>query len=113
MCTTTHSNKKRGNVYVLQNEKKRYKIGNTKNDVRKRVKQLQTGSDEELIIVYSRLFDDCAAAEITIHTIFAAQRKRGEWFSLSRQDKELLHKIFTLQGLTSYDRESLQRLKLL
>jgi Meiotically Up-regulated Gene 113 (MUG113) protein len=108
MCTDTND----CYVYVLLDTAGKYKIGHTKNIERRR-KQLQTGNSGELKICYSRCFSNCRKAEDTIHNIFAAQRKRGEWFSLAGADRRLLDKIFTLKDLSDSDRSSLKRLGLL
>ena len=99
-------------VYVLLDAAGKYKIGHTKNIERRR-RQLQTGNSGELKILYARCFSNCSNAEATIHAIFAAQRKRGEWFSLAGSDKRLLDKLFTLKDLSDSDRSSLKRLGLL
>lgn len=97
-------------VYAIRDKgNDRYKIGHTDN-IQRRIKQLQTGNSEPLEIIYYRRFDNCIKVETTLHQIFSAYRKRGEWFSLSRQSKEILQMIFTQTNLTEQQEQALQRL---
>jgi T5orf172 domain len=100
-----------GEVYIAF-DGSRYKIGcSTK--VEQRLKTIQTGNSEKVSILYRRFFADMYRAEKSIHTIFAAQRKQGEWFLLSDKEKDLLEKIFTKNGLSEIQKRTLTRMGLL
>ncbi len=100
-------------VYVFKNvTTRRLKIGHSV-DVQARKRTLQTGNDEEIVILHSRVFKRCKAVEIALHELFAAHRKRGEWFEISLQNKMLLDKIMTHNGLTEHERASLTRMGLI
>lgn len=76
-----------GNVYLINAfGTNKYKIGVTKNDVDKRLKQLQTGNAEELII--SRVFEceHYRKVEGWLHRKHFNKREEGEWFLLEDED---------------------------
>ena len=60
-----------------------YKIGITKNEVEKRVKQLQTGNGNiiEIVSVYESEYAN--KIETALHRGYFSNQKKGEWFSLS------------------------------
>ena len=93
-----------GYVYALSDGTPNYyKLGKTKKPVPKRVAELQTGNKNKLRIVYSMRVDDMTRAEKSLHNIFSAQRREGEWFRLDRQSEELLAKIFKAAPTTDID----------
>jgi len=104
----TYTNTRAGYIYVLLDENGRRKLGKTRNDVEKRVKQLQTGNAEQITIEYRLQVNDMRHAETSIHELFAADRLRinGEWFALSETELVLLRKIFKA-GSTTAREESL------
>lgn len=64
-----------------------YKIGLTrKSKANKRVKQLQTGSGHDIIIVYEYHSDFCNLLETLLHRFLRHKHKRGEWFILDQTD---------------------------
>jgi hypothetical protein len=63
-------------TYVVEDESKRVKIGNSKN-IRRRIKNLQIGNAEQLILRVVSVDD-----EKKLHKAFEHCRIRGEWFSL-------------------------------
>lgn len=100
-----------GNIYVLSDGTPYYfKIGKTIKPVELRVKQLQTGNKQRITIVYQMRFNDMNKAESSLHRIFAAYRRSGEWFQLDRQARALLGKIFkdSLYPINSDDENRLK-----
>ncbi len=77
------------NVYLIscgEGESKKFKIGYTKNDVERRLKQLKTGNSEELVVekVYQTKWG--TKIESILHRNFRHCKISGEWFNLSQQD---------------------------
>lgn len=73
----------KGYVYLIRNiDDSTYKIGVTKHNPSKRLKQLQTGSSSQLDLVYSIEAEYPYRLEKMLHTHFSLQRKNNEWFSL-------------------------------
>ena len=71
-------------IYLIQNkETGHFKIGRTKN-INKRIKQLQTGSSGELVLVDK--FEIYSKLESYLHNIYSAYNISGEWFDLSYSD---------------------------
>lgn len=69
-------------VYLIRAEENgMYKIGVSK-DPKKRVKQLQTGSNEDLKLIESFASNHPHKVETALHNRFFPNKKRGEWFSL-------------------------------
>jgi hypothetical protein len=68
------------NVYLIKTQKsQKYKIGIAK-DVQKRVRELQTGNPEQLIIVYSHPTQYASKVETALHNHYNYLNDRGEWF---------------------------------
>lgn len=64
-----------------------FKIGVTKkNDIRERIKKLQTGNSTELFISSYYECEYPFRLEKLLHTKFHNKRKIGEWFSLESTD---------------------------
>jgi hypothetical protein len=55
------------------------KIGYAKTSATRRLKELQTGNDRELVLL--RTVDGDRATEAAYHKVFESHRLRGEWFS--------------------------------
>lgn len=69
-------------IYLIQNkETGHFKIGRTKN-INKRIKQLQTGSSGELVLVDKFESDFASKLESYLHTIYSCYNTNGEWFDL-------------------------------
>lgn len=82
-----------GNVYLLNAwGTDRYKIGFTKSDVKKRIKQLQTGCPDELILVKVYESEEYKSVESWMHRKHHAKRVEGEWFELTPTDIYEFHK---------------------
>lgn len=82
--------------YIACTATERLKIGYTQGEPEVRLKQLQTGSaaDLRLMACHSGTLDD----ERQLHTKFASQRLRGEWFEMSEDLLEHLSMIVWLAG---------------
>lgn len=73
------------NIYLLQ-VGDFFKIGYTKNDVNKRVKQLQTGCPDEISIKAIYKTKHNMKIERTLHRLFSHKRAIGEFFDLECDD---------------------------
>jgi len=69
--------------FVICMDAERCKIGFTKGDVEKRLKNLQTGSASELIMIAKH--PGTTETERRLHEKFAANRLHGEWFELTNE----------------------------
>ena len=95
-----------GIVYLLcelGSSPERYKIGITKEDPQKRIKQLQTGCSNEIILLRSFKSDFYKKIESALHREYSTYSSGGgtEWFSLPSvevfkfEDKcKILHQNF-------------------
>lgn len=71
--------------FIKEGEHDRIKIGQT-NNLKNRVKQLQTGNSNSLFIIgYIKMGDICSAIELekNFHTYFDNAWIHGEWFNLN------------------------------
>lgn len=69
-------------IYLIQNkETGHFKIGRTKN-INKRIKQLQTGSSGELVLVDKFKSNYASKLESYLHNIYSGYNIGGEWFDL-------------------------------
>lgn len=66
-----------------------YKIGITKNDPKKRIKQLQTGNSAELILKDCFESEYANKVESTLHRLYSTNNIKGEWFYLEREELEM------------------------
>jgi hypothetical protein len=75
-----------GFVYLVKHgSRSEYKIGKTFNRLR-REGEIRLQLPEKLNPIHYIETDDPAGVEVYWHTRFAAKRKEGEWFALSRDD---------------------------
>lgn len=64
-----------------------YKIGYTKsNSSKNRIKNLQTGNNGDLKIIYEFHTNYGTLLEKTLHKYFKPKHKKGEWFQLDLKD---------------------------
>jgi len=79
-----------GYVYLLSEEgdNLRYKIGFTKNSTLKRIKQLQTGNSDPIVVVYTYKTLNYKKLEHMLHAYYGTKNRRLEWFDLT--DDEVL-----------------------
>lgn len=73
------------NIYLLQ-VGDFFKIGYTKNDVNKRIKQLQTGCPDEISIKAVFKTKHNMKIERTLHRVLSHKRVSGEFFELDYVD---------------------------
>ena len=75
-------------VYLLGTSRQDnvYKIGMTRGDIEKRIKQLQTGNDEEIYMLNSFKTKYPFFIERSLHLKFCPKNKRNEWFELEIED---------------------------
>lgn len=81
---------KNGKVYLISitSDDTYYKIGFTTSDVKKRVKQLQTGNSETIEIVSEFSTVNYLKLEKMLHNKFYPQHIRGEWFFISKEQAD-------------------------
>jgi len=72
-------------VYILKTSDDVYKIGVAK-DVESRVRQLQTGSVEEITLVNKFLSEFPFKIESTLHRKYNRNRINGEWYYLTEEN---------------------------
>jgi len=75
-------------IYLIskkENNENVYKIGFTRKDPQKlkRLKQLQTGNDSDLIVVDQFESEFAIMIETSMHNVYKHKNKRGEWFYLT------------------------------
>lgn len=81
-----------GYVYILYARRNRlFKIGMTRRDPEKRLKDLQTGMPDQLVFVFLIQAKYPEALENELHIQFADKRLNGEWFSLSKSELQLIY----------------------
>lgn len=77
-----------GYVYLLAEwgQNLRYKIGITRNDVEKRVKQLKTGNSNDIKVIQTYSSKNYKKIERMLHQKFCQVREEGEWFTLTDEE---------------------------
>ena len=77
-----------------------FKIGVTRNDdVSKRLKQLQTSSDEELYVYYTFETSKPFKLETMLHNHYSDRKQLNEWFKFTDEDMKEYKDVFNeLQG---------------
>ncbi len=78
--------KEKGYVYLIRNSHFEYKIGMTKQNVYKRLKQLETGNSEDLELVKFLMVENYKKVEKSLHNHFSHKRINREWFNLNKID---------------------------
>lgn len=75
-------------VYLLGDagQDNAFKIGITRNDVQKRIKQLQTGNGEEIYLINTHETNFPFFVERLLHKKLYPKQKRNEWFYLDVDD---------------------------
>ena len=89
------------NLYLIKC-RQYYKIG-VANDIESRLAQLSTGNPFPLEVELYYVFENAEVVERAVHQKFKAKRERGEWFSLSAEDKNELHKICLMLGGSAFE----------
>lgn len=75
-------------VYLLgdSGQDNTFKIGITRGEIEKRIKQLQTGNGEEIYLVNYYETDYPFFLERSLHLKYYPKQKRNEWFYLESED---------------------------
>ena len=76
-------------VYLISSEtngEKTYKIGVTKRNIEKRIKEFKTGNSSDLHIVETFKSKWAFKIESNLHRLFHNKHKTGEWFFLEPND---------------------------
>lgn len=76
-----------GTVYLLAEfvDNPRFKIGITKGDVSKRIRELSTGNSNEIILINQYQSENYRKIEGMLHRKFFMNRTKGEWFELTNE----------------------------
>lgn len=76
--------KSKGCVYLIEDENNQvYKIGASRNNALKRMKQLQTGNANELKLIFEYCCNYPYRLETILHRKFSHKKVHNEWYSLS------------------------------
>jgi len=77
-----------GIVYLLieKREEPRYKIGITKYNGKKRIKNLSTGNSDEINVVHEFTSKYNIKIETALHNKYKLKKVKGEWFLLEKKD---------------------------
>lgn len=77
------------NVYLICSEiegKNLYKIGYTRREISKRIKEFKTGNASEFYLVDSFQSKWGTKIESQLHRFLRSKKISGEWFDLSKED---------------------------
>ncbi len=77
------------NVYLICSEfegRRLFKIGYTRREVSKRIKELRTGNGSELYIVNQFKSKWGTKIESQLHRMYKSKKVNGEWFDLTDDD---------------------------
>lgn len=80
-------------IYAIIDNAGTVKLGRT-NDIKDRLRELQTGNSHTLEVLYVKRVADSIKAENALHAVFIQWRLKGEWFQLTDKVEELLYEIF-------------------
>ena len=88
-------NEEKGFVYLLGDWEREnfFKIGVTKGTIEHRIKKLQTGNASEIFMCSYFQTNHPFLLEKELHTRYAPNRIRGEWFELSSEDASSFKKV--------------------
>lgn len=75
-----------GTVYLLSNGEGQYKIGITKHNAKKRIKNLQTGNGNVINVIEEFKSKYNNKIESALHRRYGGKRLKGEWFDLEKKD---------------------------
>lgn len=81
-----------GFIYVIKSGQYT-KIGRTQ-DLKTRIGSIGAKLPIEPVVIATYPVDDSAAAEATLHSLFAKKRLNGEWFDLDDTDIEQIRHLF-------------------
>lgn len=88
-------------VYLLktEGENPKYKIGFTRREISKRIKELKTGNDKEITLVSYFESRWGTKIESTLHHILKLKNVSGEWYELD----DIMVKNFILECKSIHD----------
>lgn len=92
----------KGYIYLIgqRGQKGQFKIGVTRGSVEKRLKQLQTGSSDELYIKETFESDNAFKLEKMLHNQFSSKNMLNEWYQLEDDDVSTFkEKCEQMQGI--------------
>jgi predicted GIY-YIG superfamily endonuclease len=82
-----------GYVYLLMAENGICKIGLTHQDIKRRVEQIERDVPLKMEVLHYFYTKNCRKAEIHLHTKYAEQRIKYEWFKLSEEQIKRIMEI--------------------
>lgn len=74
-----------GTIYLIS-DGEFFKIGRTKKDVNKRLKELQTGNPSSLQIIHSVQVKNASSVESIMHRKYDYCKQINEWFDLTSEN---------------------------
>ena len=84
----------KGFIYLIENvNDETVKIGFTKKNVERRLKQLLTGSSGDLVILKTFPIEFGQITERYLHRVYNCKNIRGEWFSLDIDDVQVIEEL--------------------
>ena len=88
------------NIYLIEsrsdNNTSTYKIGITKRNPKIRLKELQTGNSNELILIHTYQTREDYLMESTLHNFFNFNKIKGEWYNMEQETIDSFHKTCQL-----------------
>lgn len=76
-----------GKIYLIkEKDNENYKIGYTSKNIEERIKELQTGNGNKLILVHTFETKFATVLEKTLHRRYKSKNLIGEWFELDEKD---------------------------
>ena len=84
------------NVYLVCSEiegKKLYKIGYTRREVEKRIKEFKTGNASDFYLIDSFQSKWGTKIEAQLHKFYRSKKISGEWFDLSKDEIDEFSKV--------------------
>lgn len=78
-------------IYLIKNEEGFYKIGKTRRDVEKRIKDMKTSYPSDFQIIHEYSTEKASQIENYLHRVYKSKHINREWFELTIEDiKEFL-----------------------
>jgi hypothetical protein len=101
VALTNNAQKNTGTIYVLnQSGSNLYKIGMTKKDGESRIKSLQTGNPQNIVVAQE--YKAPLEYEKKLHKLFSHKNVRGEWFEFTPNDLQIINLLMQTNALSEF-----------